>query len=133
MAVRALLTAPEFPEAPGDPRKRNFRWRFFQIAFALTYIGIVLDIVTTALGYAKSGSSYEQNPFGGALIGNLGWIGMFVLLSLLCCICYVCVRAVYWRMSTVWSAIINTVIVLILLVRWLAVVTAVIYLLQPAA
>lgn len=113
--------------------KRSRRWHFFRIVFALTYAGIVLDIVTTAIGEQKAGTGYEQNPLGGVLIGNLGWIGLFVLMTALCALCYTCVRLVFWRMSTRWSTLINTLFVVIMLFRWLAVVTAILYILQPAS
>jgi hypothetical protein len=115
---------------PDELRKRRARWRFFQIAFAVTYLGVVLDVVTTALGFQKTGSGYEQNPLGSVLIGGLGWIGLFLLMSLLCAVCYVSFRTVYWRMSTRWSMILNIVLVLVAAFRWLAVVTAILYLLQ---
>lgn len=119
--------------AVSDARKRDFRWKFFQVTFAFVYAGVVLDVVTTRLGYIKSGSAYEQNPLGGSLIGHVGWIGLLALLTLLCLICYHSVRVVYRRMALGWSTFINTVMVLIALFRWLAVVTSVIYLLQPTA
>lgn len=132
MAVHQLLVAPGIAGIPeGELDKRSRRWRFFRVVFALTYMGIVLDIITTAIGYQKSGAGYEQNPLGGLLIGNLGWMGMFVMLTALCALCYVSVRLVYWRMSTAWSAFINALFVLMMLFRWLAVVTAIIYILQP--
>jgi NADH:ubiquinone oxidoreductase subunit 6 (subunit J) len=111
--------------------KRRYRWKLFQIVFLLVYVGIVLDIVTTALGYLKSGSQYEQNPLGGSLIGSLGWPGLAALMTLLCLICYHSVRVVYARMSLRWTWLINGAMILIAAFRWLAVVTAVIYLLQP--
>ncbi|GAC1443480.1 MAG: hypothetical protein NVSMB52_01920 [Chloroflexota bacterium] len=112
-----------------DVRQR--RWRMFQGIFALAYVGILGDIATTALGYLKAGSAYEQNPLGGGLIGTLGWPGMVIVLSALCAICYYSVRVVYARMSPRWGIVINGLMILITLVRWLAVVTYVIYLLQP--
>ena len=115
----------------GEQGKRASRWRFFQIVFALVYVGIVLDIITTALGYLKSGSQYEQNPLGGSLIGNLGWPGLAVLMTFLCLVCYHSVRVVYARMSLRWTWLINGAMILIAAFRWLAVVTAIIYLLQP--
>jgi hypothetical protein len=120
-------------ESAEELRKRQARWRFFQIVFCLVYSGIVLDVLTTALGYLKSGSQYEQNPLGGSLIGDLGWPGLLALLTVLCLICYHSVRIVYSRMSLRWSVLINVMMVLIAIVRWLAVVTAIIYLLQPLA
>jgi hypothetical protein len=113
-----------------EQRKRASRWRFFQIVFAAVYVGIVLDVVTTALGYRRAGSSYEQNPLGVNLIGHLGWLGMLVLLSAICIVCYHSVRLVYARMALGWSLAINGIMVLIAIFRWLAVVTAIIYLIQ---
>ena len=117
--------------APDELLRRAKRWRFFRVAFSVVYLGIVLDVITTAMGYAKAGSSYEQNPLGGSLIGGLGWIGMLALLTALCLICYHSVRVVFWRMSMRWSRLINGLMVALAAFRWLAVVTAVLYLLQP--
>ena len=110
---------------------RAKRWRFFQIVFLLVYSGVVLDVVTTALGYMKAGSAYEQNPLGGNLIGHLGWIGLLALLTVLCWVCYRSVRVVAWRMSPRWTRVVNVCMVCVAAFRWLAVVTAVVYLLQP--
>lgn len=111
--------------------KRRSRWRFFQIVFVLVYTGIIGDIVTTALGYVKAGSAYEQNPLGGGLIGDLGWPGLAALLTVLCLVCYYSVRVVYARMSLRWTVLINSLMVLIAAFRWLAVATAILYLVQP--
>src|SRR5436309_8862635 len=117
-------------QMPADLAKREARWRFFRIVFVLVYSGVVLDVITTALVYLKSGSAYEQNPLGGGLISHLGWFGLLVLLTVLCLICYHSVRVVYRRMSLGWSMLINILMVAIALFRWLAVVTAVLYLVQ---
>lgn len=114
-----------------DERKRRFRWRFFQVAFFLTYLGIVMDIVTTAMGFGRMGSAYEQNPLGGTLIGGLGWVGLLALMTMLCAVCYVSFRVVYARLALKWSAILNSVVVIVLLMRWLTVAAAVLYLTQP--
>lgn len=113
-----------------DPRRRA-RWRFFQGVFLLTYLGIVLDIVTTEMGFGRMGSGYEQNPLGGTLISGLGWIGLFVLMTVLCAVCYLSVRVVYARMSLKWSAVLNSIMVIVLLMRWVTVAAAVAYLIQP--
>jgi hypothetical protein len=118
---------------PGECEKRRFRWQFFRFFFGLTYIGIVLDVLTTALGVMKIGPQYEQNPLGGTLIGGLGWIGLLLLLTTLCLICYYSFRTVYWRMALGWSMFLNIVVVMIAATRWLAVVTAVVFILSPAA
>lgn len=132
MTVQELLAPPIAVVVPANElSKRGARWRFFQVAFVFTYVGVVLDIATTALGFLKTGAGYEQNPLGTVLIGGLGWIGMFVLLTMLCAVCYLSFRTVYWRMSTRWSLALNIAIVLVAAFRWLAVVTAVLYLMQP--
>lgn len=118
--------------APSDLGRRRRAWRFFQVTFVFVYSGVVLDLATTALGYMRAGSNYEQNPLGGGLIGHLGWFGLLGLLTILCLICYHSVKVVYARMALRWSKLINTLMVLIASFRWLAVVTAIIYLLQPA-
>ncbi|HLJ69134.1 MAG TPA: hypothetical protein VKX16_17405 [Chloroflexota bacterium] len=117
--------------SPDELALRDKRWKFFRIVFSAVYAGIVLDVITTAMGYAKAGAKYEQNPFGVSLIGHLGWIGMLLLLTALCLVCYHSVRVVYRRMSVRWSRLINGLMVALAAFRWLAVVTAVLYLLQP--
>jgi hypothetical protein len=129
MNVAAACGVNQMPSE--ELQKRAARWRFFQITFVVVYVGVVLDVITTALGYMKAGSQYEQNPLGGSLIGHLGWIGLLALLTLLCGIAYRSVRVVAWRMSPRWTRLINVVMVGIAAFRWLAVVTAVLYLLQP--
>jgi hypothetical protein len=129
--MRSVAVAVGVTMPAEELRKRQGRWRFFQIVFVAVYVGVILDIVTTALGYMKSGSAYEQNPLGGGLIGALGWPGLLVLMTVLCLICYHSVRVVYGRLSLRWSVLINTMMILIAAFRWLAVVTAVLYLLQP--
>ena len=114
-----------------DIERRQRSWRLFQIVFCFVYVGVVLDIVTTALGYMKAGNQYEQNPLGGGLISHIGWFGLLALLTLLCVVCYRSVRLVYARMSIRWSRLINGLMLLIAAFRWLAVVTAILYLLQP--
>jgi hypothetical protein len=126
-----LATAAVMDQMPVEElQKRAARWRFFQIIFVVVYVGVVLDVITTALGYVKAGSQYEQNPLGGSLIGHLGWIGLLALLTVLCGIAYHSVRVVAWRMAPRWTKFINVVMVGIAAFRWLAVVTAVLYLLQ---
>lgn len=136
-----IVEAPAQPPphrhlAPGlegridELRKRRFRWRFFRVTFLLLYFGILLDIATTALGYMKSGSSYEQNPLGGFLINTTGWFGLAAVMTLLCLVCYVSFRTVYWKMALGWSAALNTFLLLIVAFRWLAVVTAIMYILE---
>jgi hypothetical protein len=130
MALAAGSTADQMPTE--ERRLRAARWRFFQIVFVVVYVGVVLDVITTALGYMKSGSQYEQNPLGGSLIGHLGWIGLLALLTVLCWVAYISVRTVAWRMSPRWTRLINIIMVGVAAFRWLAVVTAVLYLLEPS-
>jgi hypothetical protein len=117
---------------PEELRRRQSRWRFFQIVFTLTYAGIVLDVVTTAIGFQKSGSSYEQNPLGGLLITHVGWMGILAVLTAFSLVAYVSGRTIAWRMRMRWIAILNAIVVLLMAVRWLAVVTAVIYIMSPS-
>lgn len=128
--MRTMAVAAGAAMPAEELRKRQARWRFFQIVFVVVYAGVILDIVTTALGYMKAGSAYEQNPLGGGLIGALGWPGLLALMTGLCLICYHSVRVVYGRLSLRWSVLINTLMILIAAFRWLAVVTAVLYLVQ---
>jgi hypothetical protein len=114
-----------------DYRKRMRRWRFFQVLFAFTCLGILLDVVTTAIWFGRAGSGYEQNPLGKFMIDHLGWVGLGFVLMALCAICYLSVRTVYWRMSTVWSAILNVILLLIAAFRWLVVMAAIIALIHP--
>lgn len=111
--------------------KRLARWRFFQGVFFFTYIGIVLDILTTSMGFDRLGPAYEQNPLGGTLIGAMGWVGLLLLMSALCVVCYVSFRVVFARMSLRWSRILNSIAVVVLLMRWVTVASAVAFLIQP--
>ena len=114
-----------------QPERRAARWRIFQIVFCFVYAGVVLDVITTRLGYLKSGSDYEQNPLGGSLIGHLGWIGLLMLLTILSWVCYRSVSVVFARMSLRWTGLIIGLMTLLAGFRWLAVVTSILYLLQP--
>lgn len=127
LLVRPVIHIPSEREL----RVRNRRWKYFQIMFPLLYLGIIFDIVTTNMGIGQDGKEYEQNPFGSVLIGNLGWIGLFVFMSAVCAVCYLSLRIVYWRMSTRWSLALNIALTCLTLVRWLIVVLAIQYLQQP--
>lgn len=115
---------------PEELAKRQARWHSFQIVFALAYLGIVLDVLTTAMGFQAVGSSYEQNPLGGTLIGNLGWAGMFALMSVIAFICYRSCRLVCFHMSRRVSGIVTGLLAVAAFVRWVAVITAILFLLQ---
>lgn len=110
-----------------DQQKRQHRWRLFQILFALTYAGIVMDVITTAIGTYTSKVPYEQNPLGLYLIDRLGWLGLLWLISAICIVCYASCRTVIWRLSTRWGVVFNVALGLLAAVRWLAVVTAILY------
>ena len=131
----AELTLPKYVPA-GMPAKevetRRGRWRFFKIMFGILYVGLCLDIVTTALGFQANGSSYEQNPIGSQLIAHLGWFGLWAFVTVLSALCFVSCRAVYWRMRLRWSRLVDVLITLVALVRWLIIVATVSYLMsQP--
>jgi hypothetical protein len=132
MSVHTLLAPPPVAVSSiGEYRKRQFRWRTFQILFTVTCFGIALDVATTAMWFQRMGSRYEQNPIGGALIGHFGWPGLCLLLAVLCCTCFLSFRTVYWRMSTAWSAVLNVVLLLVATSRWIVVAAAVIPMFQP--
>lgn len=129
IAAAALVSGRE--AVTRESRKRASRWRFFNLLFVCLYLGIMLDIVTTAIGFMKAGSQYEQNPFGSAMIGHVGWYGLAALMTIISWVLYKSFKTVYWHMSLKWSGILNSVLVLLVAFRWLAVVTAVLFLLQP--
>lgn len=105
-------------------------WHTFLLFFGIMYVGAILDIVTTAIGYRIAGAAYEQNPLGSGLIGHLGWAGLFALLTALAVVAFLTFRAAcfqYRPRVTIWIPII---LGLGAIVRWLAVVTAVLYIIQ---
>jgi hypothetical protein len=124
----AVLDASELDAR--DARRRLRRWHSFQVIFGFLYVGIVLDLITTAMGFARTGSSYEQNPVGGLLIHNAGWIGLFFALTALAAVFYFSSRVVCLRAARFWSTVLTALLALAALVRWTAVVTAVMYLVQ---
>jgi len=133
----SALRLPKYVPA-GMPAKevdqRRKRWRCFKIIFGILYSGVVLDISTTALGFQANGSSYEQNPLGSVLIGHLGWIGLWAFMTVLSALCFVSCRVVYWRMRLGWSRLVDVLIWLVALVRWLTIVATISYLMsQPHA
>src|SRR5579859_7276175 len=91
------IASPAFREA----KLRSHRWRFFQIVFVFTYLGIVLDVVTTAIGSQVAGSTraYEQNPLGRLFIGQVGWLGILAAMTTLMLIAYVSLRVAHRRVS----------------------------------
>lgn len=113
-----------------EREKRAKSFRFFQIVFVLTYVGIVLDIVTTAMGVGKVGASYEQNPFGSVLIGSLGWFGLLAFMTVVSLVAYVSCKVLQWHGRPSWAKILNYTFLFLAALRWLAVLTAVAYLLQ---
>src|SRR5947209_8767971 len=72
-----------------ETRTRERRWRIFQVTFFFLYLGVVLDLLTTSMGYQRIGSAYEQNPLGALLIQHLGWTGLLATFAGLAAICYV--------------------------------------------
>lgn len=116
-----------------DVQKRAFRWRFGQILICLIYVGVLADISTTAVAVHRFGISYEQNPLAVGLINLIGWVGLYLLVTALCLVCYTSVKIVYWRMASPWSIVLNFVLMVMLTVRFLAVVTTVLYILNPTA
>ena len=116
-----------------DAALRANRWRYFQVVFLFTYLGIVFDVITTALGSSVAGSyrAYEQNPLGGALIGHLGWPGILAAMTVLMLVAHACLRAVHTRVSPRWMRFFNWLLLGVAALRWLAVVTALMYIVSP--
>lgn len=109
---------------------RQTRWHSFKVVFGLAYAGIVLDIVTTAIGIAQVGPSYERNPMTATLINSLSWVGVLVLLSAFAALCYVSVKVVSQRMSPKVTAFLTALLGLGALARWTAAATAVLFIMQ---
>jgi hypothetical protein len=131
MDQAAALTMPAPSEyGSHEAGKRARRWRWFQAIFACTFAGIVLDIITTAMGFQRAGAAYEQNPLGSLLINDVGWVGLFALVTAIAALCYFSVRVVCFRMATRWSLILNVLLALVAVVRWVAVAGAIAYLLD---
>ena len=118
-----------------DARLRSHRWRFFQIVFVFTYLGILLDVVTTAIGSHVAGSTraYEQNPVGGALLGQLGWLGILAAMTVFMLIAYLSLHVAHSRVSPRWLRFFNWLMLAVGAVRWLAVVTSLMYILQQGS
>jgi hypothetical protein len=115
-----------------EAKLRSHRWRFFQIVFMFTYLGIILDVFTTALGSRVAGSYtvYEQNPIGGSLIGHLGWLGILAAMTVLMLVAYGSLRLVHTRVSPRWIRFFNWLLLIVAALRWIAVVTALMYIVQ---
>ncbi len=111
-------------------QRRQTRWHSFQVVFALAYAGIVLDIVTTAIGIAKVGFSYERNPMTAALIHDLTWVGVLIFLSAFAALCYVSVRSVCFRMSPKVTAVLTALLGVGALARWTMAAGAVLFIMQ---
>ncbi len=106
---------------------RRAIWRMFVPLYAATCLGIVLDILTTALGYRQDGSAYEQNPIGAALIQHLGWFGLAGVMAIFAAILFFSFRTICFRLSAKVTVFFVVILFLSAIVRWLAVVTAIMY------
>lgn len=115
---------------PGEAGARAARWHSFQVIFALLYSGIILDIVTTAMGFGKAGNAYEQNPIGALLIDHVGWFGLVAVLSGFAALLFVSCRVLYFQLQARRTRWISGVLAAATFVRWIAVVTAILYLVQ---
>lgn len=109
---------------------RQSRWHTFKVVFGLAYAGVVLDLVTTAIGIGQVGPSYEQNPLTGTMIGAMGWVGVLVLLTAFSALCYVSVRIVCMRMSPKVTTVLTSLLAFGALARWTAAATAVLFIMQ---
>lgn len=102
---------------------RGSRWRVFVVLFSLTCVAIVLDLLTTYLGFRRVGARFEQNGVVLFLIQRIGWAGVGGILLIACLACFRSFRTVYWRLSTRWSLWLNVVLGLACGFRWLVVIT----------
>lgn len=109
---------------------RAARWHSFQVIFCLLYMGIMLDIATTAMGFGKAGDAYEQNPVGAFLIEHMGWLGLVAVLSGFATLLYFSCRVLYSHLRATSTRWISGVLAAATFLRWLAVVTAILYLVQ---
>lgn len=125
-----MAIAVNQPASVRDEHRRRARWHSFKVVFSLAYAGIVLDIVTTAIGIAKVGPSYEKNPMTAALFNDLTWVGVLVLLSAFAALCYVSVRVVAFRMSPRVTAVLTGFLAIGALARWTCAATAVLFIMQ---
>lgn len=110
--------------------QRESRWHSFRVVFGLAYAGIVLDIVTTAIGIAKVGPGYERNPLTAALLHQIGWIGVLLMLTMVAALCYWSVRAVCFHMSPKVTSVLTGALGFGALARWTAAATAVLFIMQ---
>ncbi len=109
---------------------RRKRWRYFQWAFALTFLGIVVDFVTTYIGFQRVGSSFEQNGIALYLIHHIGWVGVAILLVLTCLACLRSFKLVYWNLGLKWSHWLNILITVVCVFRWIVGISDAIWLIN---
>lgn len=100
--------------------------RGFRLIFLAAYLGAMLDVGTTALGVARSGAGYEQNPLGGVLITHLGWWGLAAVVTALCLVIYRAGRLTLHRPR--YRRLVTAALGILALTRWIAVTTAVLFL-----
>lgn len=118
-------------QTTGDiSQRRQARWHSFQIVFALAYFGVVLDTVTTAIGIAKVGISYERNPMGAALIHDLTWMGLLLVLTAFAALCYFSVRTVCFHMSPKVTSVLTGLLAVGAVARWTVAAGAVLFIVQ---
>jgi hypothetical protein len=110
--------------------QREARWHSFQVVFGLAYAGVVLVIVTTAIGIAKVGFSYERNPLTAVLIHDLTWVGVLIFLSAFAALCYVSVRIVCLHMSPKVTSVLTALLGVGALARWTVAAGAVLFIMQ---
>jgi hypothetical protein len=109
---------------------RSRRWRTFLLVFSLTCAAIILDLVTTYLGFQRVGPRFEQNGIALYLIKNVGWLGVTGILALACLVCLQSFKLVYWNLGIRWSLWLNLVLALVCSFRWLVVASDVAWLIR---
>lgn len=106
-----------------DNAHRARRWRSFIILYCLTCAAVILDLITTYLGFQRIGSRFEQNGIALFLIQRIGWVGISGVLALTCYACLRSFKLVYWNLALKWSLWLNVVLALVCAFRWLVVVS----------
>lgn len=106
------------------------RWNVFLCVFVLTSIAVVLDLVTTYLGFRRTGTRFEENAIALFLIQHIGWVGIGALTAAVCALCFSSFKRVYWNLSLHWSFWLNILAAIVCVFRWTVVVADIAWLIR---
>ena len=98
--------------------------------FSLTCAAASLDLVTTYLGFRRTGTHFEQNGIALYLIEHVGWIGIVALTAAACALCFASFKLVYWNLSLRWSLWLNAIVAIVCIFRWSVVITDIAWLIR---